>query len=124
MKTFLRVTVCGLVVAACLAAGWGKLATVGRKPCPNAASLQPIAHPADAVPAARAATQMQKADVLSAGRGAGSFYADSAARVCGKAVVNASAYIVLHPHGMRCSACNVHVYVVRSGGAYRAWLVE
>jgi hypothetical protein len=123
MNTFLRLSVCGLVAVACLAVA--KSSTADHQPCPNASALLPIAHPADAVPAARLASGMRNADVLSAGPGAGSFFAASAARVCSKAVVNASAYIVLHPHGMRCAACNVHVYVVRTSSTkYRAWLIE
>ncbi|MBS1879925.1 MAG: hypothetical protein JST31_10450 [Actinobacteria bacterium] len=80
--------------------------------CPNPGELLLPSNPRGAIPAAKAALG-SPGRVLEVRRGPGSTYAAAVKRVCGAAVLRKSVYVNVHPLGMRCSACNLHAYVVQ-----------
>ena len=51
--------------------------------------------------------------VLEVKRGPRSDYAAIVKRDCGVEVLRKSIYVVVHPVGYTCSACNLHAYVVK-----------
>ncbi|MBS1862893.1 MAG: hypothetical protein JSS68_14415 [Actinobacteria bacterium] len=60
--------------------------------------------------------------MLEVRRGPHSTYAAPVRRACGPAVLGLSIYVDVHPVGMRCSACNLHAYVVRyKTGRWEVW---
>lgn len=96
-------------------------AMAGGEACPDATALERPANPRGAIPAAKAALG-SKGRVLEVGRGPGSTYAAAAKRSCGVEVLRDSAYVVVHPVGRTCSACNLHAYVVKfRGGVWKVW---
>jgi hypothetical protein len=80
--------------------------------CPEPSKLVWIQRPRVAIPAAKKALRA-RGRVLQVRRGKRSPYAPQARRKCGAAVVRKSVYVVVHPIGRRCSACNLHAFVVR-----------
>ena len=89
--------------------------------CPEPSKLVWIKKPRGAIPAAKKALGAP-GRVLEVRRGKRSPYAPPARRECGGAVVGKSVYVVLHPIGQRCSACNLHAFVVRyRSGRWRVW---
>jgi len=54
--------------------------------------------------------------VLEVRRGPRSDYAAIVKRDCGVEVLRKSIYVVVHPVGYRCAACNLHAYVVKYRG--------
>jgi hypothetical protein len=97
------------------------LAAARTESCPDAAALERPADPHGAIPSAKAALGA-KGRVLEVRRGPGSTYAASAKRACGAEVLRDSAYVVVHPRGVTCSACNLHAYVVKfREGDWKVW---
>jgi len=89
--------------------------------CPKASQLVSIESPRGAIPAAKKALGA-RGRVLEVKRGKRSPYAAPARRQCGAAVLGKSVYVVVHPIGQRCSACNLHAFVVRyRSGRWRVW---
>ncbi len=113
---------CGsLLLLAALAVGGTASAQASQGgSCPKASQLVRIKSPRGAIPAVKKALG-ERGRVLEVKRGMRSPYAAPARRECGAAVVGKSVYVVVHPIGQRCSACNLHAFVVR----YRSgrWLV-
>jgi hypothetical protein len=89
--------------------------------CRDAAVLERPADPHGAIPTAKAALGA-KGRVLEVRRGPGSTYAASAKRACGVEVLRDSVYVVVHPIGITCAACNLHAYVVKfREGEWKVW---
>ena|GEM_PF-6382488 len=80
--------------------------------CPDPSELIRPANPRGAIPAAKEALET-KGRVLEVRRGPKSTYAATVKRDCGVQVLRKSIYVVVHPVGYHCSACNLHAYVVR-----------
>jgi hypothetical protein len=98
------------------------LAAARAESCPDVTALERPADPHGAIPAAKAALGT-RGSVLEVGRGPGSTYAASVKRACGVDVLRDSAYVVVHPIGMTCSACNLHAYVVKfREGEWKVWI--
>jgi hypothetical protein len=91
-------------------------------PCPDASAIERPPYPRGAVPAAKAALG-GPGRVTEVRRGPGSTYAASAKRVCGATVLRDSVYVVVHPVGQTCAACDLHSYVVRfKSGGWKVWI--
>jgi hypothetical protein len=89
--------------------------------CPTASGLERPANIRGAIPAAKEALG-SKGRVLEVERGPGSTYADVVKRACGVEILRDSIYVVAHPVGVVCSACNLHAYVVKlREGPWRVW---
>lgn len=89
--------------------------------CPEASALLRPEHLRGAIPAAKEALG-SPGRVLEVKRGPRSTYAAPAKRLCGVAVLRDSVYVVVHPIGMTCSACNLHAYVVKyDEGPWKVW---
>lgn len=89
--------------------------------CPQASALERPSQPRGAIPAAKEALG-SKGRVLEVKRGPRSTYAAVAKRECGSEVLRDSIYVVVHPVGMTCSACNLHAYVVKfRDGPWKVW---
>lgn len=85
----------------------GKESTLLPHPRPDQGKVANPANPRGAIPVAR--------EALGA-------YATSAKRSCGVEVLHDSVYVVVHPIGMTCSACNIHAYVVKfREGGWKVW---
>jgi hypothetical protein len=84
----------------------------GSGSCPDPSELIRPANPRGAIPAAKEALET-KGRVLEVKRGPKSTYAASVKRDCGVQVLGKSIYVVVHPVGYHCSACNLHAYVVK-----------
>ena len=82
------------------------------EPCPDPEALVRPANPRGAIPAAKDALGLP-GRVLEVKRGPRSTYASIVKRDCGVEVLRKSIYVVVHPIGYRCSACNLHAYVVK-----------
>jgi hypothetical protein len=80
--------------------------------CPDPSELIRPANPRGAIPAAKEALGMQ-GRVLEVKRGPKSTYAATVKRDCGVQVLRKSIYVVVHPVGYHCLACNLHAYVVK-----------
>jgi hypothetical protein len=94
----------------------------GQDSCPDATAIEYPANPKGAIPAVKEALET-RGRVLEVGRGPGSTYAASVKRACGVDVLRDSAYVVVHPIGMTCSACNLHAYVVKfREGEWKVWI--
>ena len=87
-------------------------AVAGQASCPDPSALEKPLNPRSAIPAAKEALGT-RGRVLEVGRGPGSTYAATVKRDCGVEVLRDSAYVVVHPIGITCSACNLHAYVVK-----------
>ena len=97
------------------------MAVIGRGSCPATAALERPVNPRGAIPTAKAALG-SKGRVLEVRRGPGSTYAGPATRACGVRVLRDSVYVVVHPIGITCSACNLHAYVVKfRAGGWKVW---
>ncbi|OJU84287.1 MAG: hypothetical protein BGO11_02160 [Solirubrobacterales bacterium 70-9] len=95
----------------------------GAVECPDGATLGYPANPRGAIPAAKAYSFGEKGRVTVVGRGIGSTYAAAVRRACGQTVLKDSAYVQVHPIGVRCSACDAHLYLVRpKGAAWKVWI--
>ena len=89
--------------------------------CPGPTSLERPPYTRGAVPAAKASLGSD-GRVLEVSRGPGSTYATTARRACGVKVLRDSVYVVVHPLGITCSACNLHAYVVKfREGTWKVW---
>lgn len=89
--------------------------------CPDATALERPANPRGAIPATKAALGSD-GRVFEVRRSPGSTYAGAAMRSCGAEVLRDSVYLVVHPIGMTCSACNLHAYVVKfRKGVWKVW---
>lgn len=94
---------------------------VAKTSCPEASSLVRPQNPRGAIPAAKEALGVE-GRVLEVKRGPRSTYAAAAKRACGVEVLRDSIYVVVHPVGMVCAACNLHAYVVKySEGLWKVW---
>jgi hypothetical protein len=80
--------------------------------CPDPSELIRPANPRGAIPTAKEALGM-KGRVLEVKRGPRSTYAATVKRDCGVQVLRKSIYVVVHPVGYHCSACNLHAYLVK-----------
>lgn len=97
------------------------VAHIAQGPCPDAMALVHPGRPRGAIPAAKAALG-SNGRVLQVTRGPGSTYAAEAKRACGIEILRDSIYVVVHPIGITCSACNLHAYVVKlREGAWMVW---
>lgn len=109
-----------VALVALVAAGSSSARTIGGG-CPRVGKLTWIKHPRGAIPAAKEAYG-SPTRVLEVKRGSRSGYAPSARAECGRAVVRKSVYVVVHPIGIRCAACNLHAFVVHyRSGQWRVW---
>jgi hypothetical protein len=98
------------------------LATSSAVSCPAAATLERPVNTRGAIPAAKAALG-SAGRVLEVKRGPGSTYAAAAKQACGVEVLRDSIYVVVHPVGRTCSACNLHAYVVKlREEAWKVWI--
>ncbi|MBS1888945.1 MAG: hypothetical protein JSU06_17345 [Actinobacteria bacterium] len=89
--------------------------------CPSVSALERPVNPRGAIPTAKAALG-SPGRVLEVTRGPGSTYAGPVRRSCGAAVLRDSIYVVVHPLGQTCSACNLHAYVIKfRHGAWKVW---
>lgn len=60
--------------------------------------------------------------MLEVRRGPGSTYAAAVKRECGVEILRDSVYVVVHPVGMICAACDLHAYVVKlREGPWKVW---
>jgi len=90
--------------------------------CPEASAIERPPHPRGAVPAAKAVLG-GPGRVTEVTRGPGSTYAGSARRACGATVLRDSVYVVVHPVGKTCAACDLHSYVVKfKSGEWKVWI--
>jgi hypothetical protein len=97
------------------------MARVGQKSCPHASALEYPTRPRGAIPAAKSALG-STGRVLQVRSGPGSTYAAAAKRLCGARVLRDSVYVIVHPTGITCSACDLHAYVVKfREGEWRVW---
>ena len=115
--------ICALTVLALLAFSLILTATPAEAKisCPEAPTLERPKNPRGAIPAAKEALGV-KGRVLEVKRGPHSTYAASVRRACGVRVLRDSVYVVVHPVGMVCSACNLHAYVVKlREGPWKVW---
>jgi hypothetical protein len=97
------------------------LARESASPCPEVSALQRPERPRGAVPAAKTALGGD-GRVLEVRRGPGSTYAAAVKRECGPQVLRDSVYVVVHPVGMTCAACDLHAYVVKlRDGPWKVW---
>lgn len=97
------------------------LARASSSLCPEVSALHRPGHPRGAIPAAKAALG-GRGRVLEVRRGPGSTYAAAAKRECGAEVLRDSVYVVVHPVGMTCAACDLHAYVVKPReGPWKVW---
>ena len=98
-------------------------ADAGQESYPSPSALEFPPHSRGAVPTAKAALGT-KGRVLEVRRGPGSTYAAAARRSCGPQVLRDSVYVVVHPVGVTCSACDLHAYVVKfEVGGWKIWTV-
>jgi hypothetical protein len=96
-------------------------AAARQDPCPSASGLERPANIRGAIPAAKDALG-SKGRVLEVKRGPGSTYAAAVKRACGVEILRNSVYVVVHPVGAVCSACNLHAYVVKfREGPWKVW---
>ena len=95
--------------------------TAGQESCPDILALEYPANPRGAIPAVKEALAT-RGRVLEVRRGPGSTYSASAKRACGIRILRDSVYVVVHPIGITCSACNLHAYVVKfREGGWKVW---
>lgn len=105
--------VLGLVASVALLAEGAAAPSAGAaQTCPDPAELERPSNPRGAIPAAKEALGIP-GRVLEVKRGPRSDYASIVKRDCGIEVLRKSIYVVVHPKGYRCSACNLHAYVVK-----------
>lgn len=89
--------------------------------CPPVPELVRPTHPRGAIPAAKRALG-SPGRVLEVRRGPHSTYAGPVRRACGTPTLRLSIYVEVHPIGLRCSACNLHAYVVEyETGRWEVW---
>ncbi|MBS1676439.1 MAG: hypothetical protein JST08_03550 [Actinobacteria bacterium] len=119
----LPATCAAAAIAAVLTAGASSAPAAAEKEirCPAPSTLVRPADPRGAIPAAKDALG-SPGRVLEVRRGPHSTYAGPVRRACGQEVLDLSIYVNVHPIGMRCSACNLHAYVVRHRtGRWEVW---
>ena len=109
----------GLSVAAAPLAGPAPSNAAGVT-CPEVSAVERPPYPRGAVPAAKAALG-GPGHVTEVARGP--TYAASARRACGTTVLRDSVYVVVHPAGQTCAACDLHSYVVKfKSGGWKVWI--
>lgn len=118
----LVIAVSVISVAVVAGSSWRPTPAVAAKNlCPDASALEYPANPRGAIPKAKEALGT-KGHVLELERGPGSTYAAAVKRACGVEVLRDSIYVVVHPVGVICSACNLHAYAVKfREGAWQVW---
>lgn len=90
--------------------------------CPEASAIERPPNLRGAIPAAKAALG-GPGRVTEVARGPGSTYAASVRRACGTTVLRDSVYVVVHPAGQTCAACDLHSYVVSfRSGEWKVWI--
>lgn len=90
--------------------------------CPEASAIERPSNLRGAIPTAKAALG-GPGRVTEVAPGPGSTYAASARRACGTIVLRDSVYVVVHPVGQTCAACDLHSYVVRfRSGEWKVWI--
>jgi hypothetical protein len=109
------------IVAASVWRPASAMAVVDQELCPDVSALEYPANTRGAIPAAKEALGT-RGRVLEVGRVPGSTYATAVKRACGVEVLRDSVYVVVHPVGMTCSACNLHAYLVKfREGEWKVW---
>jgi hypothetical protein len=107
-----------IIVASAGAAGSG----AGAVDCPTGTLTYPT-NPRGAILAAKTYSFGDGGRVTTVSRGDGSLYAASARKACGEKVLKDSVYVQVHPIGVRCSACDAHLYLVKSKStAWKVWI--
>jgi hypothetical protein len=120
LRSLVLVAVCFGAVALSASPAASTAAAAGS--CPNSDQLIKPKNPRGAIPAAKSYSYGSKGQVTTVKRGPHSLYAASARQQCGADVLQKSIYVVVHPTGEKCAACDAHVYVVKfRGGPWRVW---